>query len=77
MQLLHMDPINQRKVMGGGGVAFLTCCSAFSSSLCHSFMGDVKCVDQGNLKDALLAINHVTALAIQAKGHYCSLDTVL
>ena len=40
-------------------------------------MDDVRCVDKGNPKDALLAINQGTALLIQAKGRYCSLDTVL
>ena len=33
-------------------------------------MDDVRCVDQGSPKDALLAINQGTA-----KGNYCSLDT--
>ena len=37
-------------------------------------MDDVRCADQGNPKDALLAINQGTVLA---KGHYWSLDTVL
>ena len=40
-------------------------------------MDDVKCVDLGIPKDALLAVNQGTLLANQAKGHYCSLDTVL
>ena len=40
-------------------------------------MGDVRCVDQSNPKDAVLAINQGTALVILARGDYCSLDAVL
>ena len=40
-------------------------------------MNDMRCVGQGNPKDALLAINQVTVLVIQAKGYYCLIDTVL
>ena len=40
-------------------------------------MDSMRCNDQGNPKDALLAINQGIVLAIKAKGHYCSLDTVL
>ena len=37
----------------------------------------MRCTDQGNPKDAQLVINQATLLAIQTKGHYCLLDTVL
>ena len=40
-------------------------------------MDDVRYVDQGNHKDALVAINQGTVLATEIKGHYSSLDTVL
>ena len=39
-------------------------------------MDNVRCVNQGDPKDTVLVINQGTMLAIQAKGHYCSLDTV-
>ena len=43
----------------------------------YSFVDNVRCVGQGNPKDALKVINHGIVLAIQAKGLCCLLDTVL
>ena len=40
-------------------------------------MDDVRCVDQSNIKDAVLAISQGTVPAIQANGHCCLTATVL